>query len=214
MKEDNIYLKRDLVLQSFAPLFLLLTIKHLDICLYWDLIHRIPDVFRQKGFMALWTIVNHPNFGGFFVSLLGMVWLVATILIALGFRGMQTSGFKSAGERIRVTEAQNDGSITFFVTYVLPLLTDNVDSLQDLIVFLLLLYMVVFLLVNAKSFYYNPILSVLKYKVITFEFVNPDSDIKHPENEHIGITRSCEINEDATIKRKQISNGVFLIYKD
>lgn len=37
MQTENLNLKKSLVMQSFAPLFLLLTIKHLDLNLYVNL---------------------------------------------------------------------------------------------------------------------------------------------------------------------------------
>ena len=214
MRKDNVRLKRSLMLQSFAPLFLLLTIKHLDCSLFWDLICKLPNALKQDGPIALWAAVNHPAFGSLFVSVLGIVWLLMTVLIAIGFKGMHTSGFKSAGKAVIVDDVQGEGSATFLVTYVLPLLTDNVSSLRELIVFLLMLYMIVALLINSNTFYYNPILTALKYKVVTFKFLNPDSDIKDPEREYIGITRGDGITAEAPIKRKHISAGVFFIYND
>lgn len=216
MKETNLRIKRCFILQSFAPLFLLLTIKHLDVCSYWDLIHRFFDAIKKNGFITLLKAINHPALGGMFVSALGIFWILLTVFIAFGFKGMQTSGFKAAGEYIVIGEVQSEESATFLVTYILPLLTDDLGSLRGLIVFLLILAMIIFLLINSKVFYYNPILTALKYEVFTFKFQNPDSDIESAEKEYIGITRGNKISAGATIKikRKHISDDVFLIYKD
>lgn len=214
MRKDNLRIKRSLILQSFAPLFLLLTIKHLDFCLYWSLVYNFFDGIKKNGIITLLTAAKHPAFGGMFVSALGVFWLILTIIIAFGFKGIQTSGFKAGGEQIAVTEVQNEGSATFLVTYILPLLTDDLSSLRGLVVFLSILAMIIALLINSKVFYCNPILTALKYKVFTFKFLNPDSDIESAEKEYIGITRGNEISVDATIKRKHISDGVFLIYND
>ena len=46
MDIENLNLKRCLVLQSFAPLFLLLFMKHLDISLYLKLVHTDFGKFR------------------------------------------------------------------------------------------------------------------------------------------------------------------------
>ncbi len=214
MRKENLRIKRCLILQSFAPLFLLLTIKHFDVCLYYNLIHGFFDAIKKNGLITLLSAVKHPAFGGMFVSLLGVLWLILTIFIAFGFKGIQTSGFKAAGEQIVITEVQSEGSATFLVTYILPLLTDDLNSLRGLIVFLLMLAMIITLLINSKVFYYNPILTALKYKVFTFKFLNPDSDIESAEKEYIGLTRGNKISVDSTIKRKHISDGAFLIYND
>lgn len=200
------------MIQSFAPLFLLLTIKHLDVPLFWGLIRKIPNAWKQHGAMLLWKVINHPAFGGLLVSALGIVWLTLTAVIALGFKGMHTSGFKSAGESVIIAEVQSEGTASFLMTYVLPLLTDDLSSLRALAVFLLMLYMIIALLINSNTFYLNPILASLKYKVFTFKFLNPDTDIKDAEREYVGITRGEGITEEATIMRKHISDGVFLIY--
>ena len=44
VNRENIALKRSFVIQSFAPLFLLLTIKHLDIKIYVKLINKFFEV--------------------------------------------------------------------------------------------------------------------------------------------------------------------------
>lgn len=113
-----------------------------------------------------------------------------------------------------IEDSPNDSGATFLVTYVLPLLTDDVSSIRGLIVFLVLLLMVIALLINSNTFYQNPVLSAMKYRTFTFKFVNPASDINHSNRVYIGITHGVPIVEDAVIKRKYISDGVFLIYND
>lgn len=214
MQKDNLTLKRSLILQSFAPLFLLLTIKHLNISLYGNLILKFIDACKTIGIGVFNVVIHHSALGGFIVSILGIVWLIVTVIIALGFNGIQRSGFISAGEKIKIEDSPSDGGATFLVTYVLPLLTDNVDSIRGLIVFLTMLAMVILLLTHSNTFYQNPVLSAMKYKTFSFEFLNPSSDITHPERVYIGITRSITIAEDTIIKRKYISDGVFVIYND
>ena len=212
MNKNNVRVKRSLMIQSFAPLFLLLTIKHLDIPLFWSLICKLPGAWKQYGITLLWKTINHPAFGGLLVSVLGIAWLVLTAVIAFGFKGMHTSGFKSAGESIIIADVQSEGTASFLMTYVLPLLTDDLSSLRALAVFLFMLYMIIALLINSNTFYLNPILAALKYKVFTFKFLDPDTDIEDTEREYVGITRGVGITDKATIKRKHISDGVFLIY--
>lgn len=118
MKEENIRVKQSLVVQSFAPLFLLLTIKHLDVSLYWELICNFFVEINESGFEVVVKAIRHQAFGGLFVSALGLVWLIATLFIALGFRGIQYNGFKSAGEQIIIANTEAEGSAIFLVTYV------------------------------------------------------------------------------------------------
>lgn len=214
MLTDNLSLKRSLVFQSFAPLFLLLTIKHLDIYLYLKLIYKFIGILTKTGIKAFSIAIKHTYFGEFVVSSIGMVWLVITAAIAVGFNGMQKAGFKAAGEKIVIEDSSNDSGATFLVTYVLPLLTDDVESVRGLIVFLTMLIMVVLLLIRSNNFYQNPVLVAMKYRTFSFKFLNPSDDITNPERIYIGITYKKPIVEGAVIKRKYISDGVFVIYND
>lgn len=214
MNAENMILKRSLVLQSFAPLFILLAIKHIRFGTFWHLVVSFIKLFSDKGLVAVSIAVKNKNFGSFVIFIISLMWLFATLIIAIGFRGMQKSGFKSAGEQILIEDSQNDSGATFLVTYVLPLLTDDVSSIRGLIVFLVLLLMVIALLINSNTFYQNPVLSAMKYRTFTFKFVNPASDINHSNRIYVGITHGVPIVEDAVIKRKYISDGVFLIYND
>ena len=212
--KDNVRLKRSLIVQSFAPLFFLLTIKHFDVTLHCELIYKFFTSVKQNGFITLLKVFDHPAFGSLFVSVIGILWLIIALVIALGFNGIQNSGFEASGEKIVVFEYHNDGSAMFLVTYILPLLTDDLSTCRSLVVFVLTLIMIIALLINAKTFFQNPILAALNYKTFVFKFNNPDSDVKCSEKEYVGITRGKDIKEDITVKRKHISDGVFLIYND
>ena len=171
MNAENLILKRSLVLQSFAPLFILLTIKHIKLDTFWHLMVSFIKLFSDKGLVAVSIAVKNENFGSFVIFIISLMWLLATFIIAIGFRGMQKSGFKSAGEQILIEDSPNDSGATFLVTYVLPLLTDDVSSIRGLIVFLVLLLMAIALLINSNTFYQNPVLSAMKYRTFTFKGV-------------------------------------------
>jgi hypothetical protein len=74
--------------------------------------------------------------------------------------------------------------------------------------------MVIMLLSRSNTFYQNPVLAAMKYRTFSFKFLNPDNDIINPDRIYIGITNGKPIAEEAVIKRKYISDGVFVIYND
>lgn len=51
------------------------------------------------------------------------------------FKSMQMSGFVDAGEKFVIEEEITDSGITFFMTFVLPLLPDDVETLKGFIIF-------------------------------------------------------------------------------
>ena len=178
--------------------------KHLDISLYLKLVHRFWEVLVNTGISAFSVAANHVSFGSFIISIISTIWLIITIVIAFGFNG----------EQIIIEDSPNDSGATFLVTYVLPLLTDDVESVRGLIVFLTMLIMVVLLLTRSNTFYQNPVLSAMKYRTFSFKFLNPSNDITYPERTYIGITYKTSIAEETVIKRKYISDGVFVVYND
>lgn len=110
---ENMILKRSLVLQSFAPLFILLAIKHIRFGIFWHLVVPFIKLFSDKGLVAVSIAVKNKNFGGVVIFIISLMWLFATLIIAIGFRGMQKSGFKSAGEQILIEDSQNDSGDNF-----------------------------------------------------------------------------------------------------
>lgn len=212
MNQENIALKKCFIIQSFAPLFLLLTIKYLNLEYYLYLIRKFFDCLISNGLIAIKYAVNNPHFGGLVVSILGIIWMLLAIAIALGFKGVQKAGFKSVGERIIIEDSPNDSGATFLVTYVMPLITDDIESLRGLIVFGTMLIMVILLLSRSNTFYQNPVLVAMKYRSFSFKFIDPDKDIAFPDKIYIGITRGMAVEENSIIKRKYISDGVFVIY--
>lgn len=214
MKNDNPKIKRSLIVQSFAPLFLLLAIKYSHICTYYNLIGAFFNEIKNGFWETIDLAIQHPSFWGVAVFVISIIWLAVTIVIAFGFKGIQNNNLISAGEQIIVSERETDGGAVFLVTYVLPLLMDDINSWRSFLVFLVLLIMIVALLIHSKNFYNNPILALLRYKTYTFKFLNPADDIEDAEKEYVAITHGKGISEEATIRRKYITDGVFLIYND
>lgn len=214
MNTENLILKRSLMLQSFAPLFTLLAIKYFNPTKFWHLTVSFVKLFSDKGMVAVPIAVENKNFGSFLIFMISLMWLLATFIVAIGFTGMQKSGFRSAGEKISIVGSPDTGKVIFLMNYILPLMINDVSSIRKLMSFLLLLLTVIVVLIDSDTFYQNPVLSVMKYRTFTFKFINPASDIKHSNRVYVGITHGAPIAEDDVIKRKYISDGVFLIYND
>ena len=211
---DNNYLKCGLILHSFSPLFLLILIKHVRIHfgkLIWNFLLLLPhDVIE-----AVSKAINHQSFWPIILCLICLLWLIVSVVIYFGFSSIQRSGFRSAGETVLVGQEHHEAGVSFLVSFVLPLMIDDVTDFSSFIFFITLLCMVVALLVRTNLFYQNPILTLLNYRVFTFKFVNPNTDLCVDENaEFIGITRGKPIDENLVIKRKFIANDVFLIYNE
>lgn len=212
MGKENKRLKFFLVMQSFAPLFILLFVKNIQV----DFIQKFINACNNDGF---WAAVSkgfsHPMFGNMIVSLICVAWVLLSVIVALVFKKSNCIDFDSHGESIIIGEAPNDGGAAFLVTYVLPLLTDDLSDFRGLVVFSVMLIFVIWLLSHSNTFYQNPILVALNYRTFSFKFNNPYMDIcGGKDRSFIGITKGKVISEEAVIRRKYISDGVFLIYNE
>lgn len=205
-------LKLDLVLQSFAPLFLILCVKHAH-C-YWHYLIPFISRVRAKDWMVFSDIVHHAFFGDLIVFILSLLWLLWAVMVYCGFAGTLRNKFDTRGEKVIIITERRDVGATFLASFVLPLLFDDVGTLNGFIVFGLLLIMMVILLVKSNLFYQNPVLTILGYRVFEFQFVNPYIDIEKENKTYIGITKGKMITEKATIRRKPIADDVFIIFNE
>lgn len=218
--KQNFQLKMYLILQSFAPLFLLILVRHFRcdfvraVCRFLEILKSNADGLGEKLRVVAATVMSYQFLGDFAVSMLCVLWLVGAVGVWIGFKDYQTVNFESYGERIKVTEDASEGGASYFVAFILPLLVDDVSTLRGFAVFVFLLTMLILLIARSNLFYQNPVLAMLKYKVFRFTFLNPYSDITMADKTYTGITKGTAVESDAIIKRKYIAGDVFLIYDD
>lgn len=210
MKEDK-RLKIFLVLQSLCPLFILLFIQHIHISKF-KLIYR----FFRYLINCDWSVFSkilHPDFGDLFITCICIAWFLLTSLVSLCFHCLQYTSSNALGDEIKIKTEKKDSGVTFLVTFILPLLTNDVSNLQNFIFFLVLFIMVLTLLIQSDLFYQNPVLVILQYK--TFEFVENSEGVEKNKT-YIGLSKGkllTNTNETSIIYRRYIADNVFLIYK-
>ena len=134
MGEQNLKLKRKLVIQSFLPLFILIFIRYLDYRMISSICHFIRELM-QRNFSVMNRIWDHPYLGPFIAAFISLACSLYGITAMWQFKSMQMSGFVDAGEEIVIEEEITDSGITFFMTFVLPLLLDDVETLRGFIIF-------------------------------------------------------------------------------
>lgn len=107
-------------------------------------------------------MVKSSALGDVVITILCIIWFLITAIVAIGFRNLQKSNFASHGETITIGSEKKDSGVTFLVTFVLPLLVDDVSTLRGFSFFIALLTMVIFLLMRSDLFYQNPALVALR----------------------------------------------------
>lgn len=209
LKEDK-KLKLFLVLQSFCPLFLLIFIKYVG---NGDLIIRFFAGFFRCDWSVIGKAWKSSSLGSVVITALCVAWFLITAIVALGFKKLQSGGYDHNGEMIVIGSEKKDSGVTFLVTFILPLLVEDVSTLREFTFFIVLLAMVILLLMRSDLFYQNPVLVALKYKTYEFQFVNPYKDVRENKT-YIGLSKGDIPSDKEIIKRKYIADDVFLIYND
>ena len=208
---DNLSMKRALIMQSFAPLFLILLIKYFD-CKLLHLCRAFFMEILKEPETALIKLIHHPLLITVVLEVLCFLWIIYSINSVRYFKKSQRSNFVSVGESLIDIEKIQDSGVTFFMTYVLPMAMDDLDTLRGFSVFVLLMAMLFALMWKTNLYYQNPVLTILGYEIFSFEFETTQL-AEYKEKECIGITRG-KVEEGNNIKRQIISDNVFLIYED
>lgn len=210
MKENN-SLKRSLIFQSFSPLFVLVFIQHFQLS-FFCLPYKLCEAFQQRNVID--KICNYTQWGDLLVSIFALGWILYAFLVYKGFEGIHCTNFRSAGEQVLMGEDKTDGGVSFLVSFVLPLLIEDINTVRGMMVFGVLLWLIIKLLTKSNLFYQNPVLLLLGYQCFSFKFVNPAKDIENPDGVYIGITKGRKIATEPSVKRKYIADDVFLIYNE
>lgn len=208
---ENPTMKRALIMQSFAPLFLILLIKYFDI----ELVHlckKFFEIILNNPIGALTKSVSHSAFVTLILEFFCLLWIIYSVYSVRKFEKSQRANFVSAGESLIDIEKISDSGVTFFMTYVLPMAMDDLDTWKGLVVFGILMVMLFALMWKTNLYYQNPVLTVLGYEVFSFKFETTQLT-EYRGIECIGITRST-VSVGHSIKRQIISDNVFLIYED
>lgn len=208
---DNSAMKRALIMQSFAPLFLILCIKYFDFKLI-HLCNRFFEMILKNPILAVTKTISHSSFATLLLEVFCLLWIAYSIYSVQSFEKSQQANFISEGESLIDIEKISDSGVTFFMTYVLPMAMDDLDTWKGLIVFGILMTILFSLMWKTNLYYQNPVLTVLGYEVFSFKFETTQL-AEYSGKECIGITRGT-VSVAHSIKRQKISDNVFLVYED
>lgn len=138
--EENKSLKQSLIFQSFAPLFALILIQHFQVS-FFCLPYKLYFAFRQHNMIE--KIRNFTQCGDLIASVFCLGWVLYAFLVYIGFEGMHCTNFRSAGEKIIFDEDKRDSGASFLVTFILPLLIEEINTLRGMLVFGVLLWLII-----------------------------------------------------------------------
>lgn len=202
--KENKYLKWLLIVQSFLPLFFLVIIRcysKIRVEMIFNFISEL--VHGNLGIIRL--ALNHSEI--FAASLLFVCTLmfVVSLCIYFFFKRSQSFGFQEEEKRIVIDADVTENSVAFFVTYITPLVLDDIDESRGFFSFITIIALLILLMRNTNLYYQNPFLTILGYRSFYFHFDGEEG------LGDIAITKG-DFDASKLIKRKRISDNVYLVY--
>jgi len=102
---------------------------------------------------------------------------------------------------------KEDSSLNFFMSLIVPLLIDKVNTPQGASTLFIIVVLLCRLLAQTSLFYANPVLAILGYRLYEFKF---SSNKKYGRSVCIALCRS-KLSENQLIEFKHISDRVFYV---
>lgn len=190
-------MKFKLLLQSLSPLALLTIIRNFSF-----------EYISSSGKKYTHTEFINNNMILIIVLSLCSIWFLMSVLCFLQFKAFKLAD-KSSGYEIKNIQENEDASLNFFLTLIIPLLIDDVGTIQGALTFLCIIIIIIILLSKTNLFYANPILAMLGYNIYIFEFKNNKEFI----GEIIGLCKG-KLTGNNTIEYKQITEKVLYIKEE
>lgn len=188
-------MRKKLMIQSLSPLALLTIVKNFSFITRDDTgAYLTTAMFWEYNKILL------------IVMAVCIVWIFLAGWYYVMFMAFKFTDKKS-GYTIEIIDEDEEASLNFFMTLIIPLLIDEVQSVQGALTLLIIITLMCVLLFRTSLFYANPVLAILGYRVYIFKFEN---NTECPKDTYIGLSRS-EIKGRCSIEYKKITDKVFYI---
>lgn len=188
-------MKFKLMIQSLSPLALLTIIR--NFC-FVTIDENGVELSFHDFVQTNWTLL--------IILSLCLCWLLGAVVCFFSFGAFRYTD-KKTGFTVKNVMEREDAGLNFFMTLVLPLLIDDVASIQGALSFLVIVTMILILLSKTNLFYANPILSILGYRIYEFSF---NSNSEFSNEVIIGIAHG-KIEDQQCIEYKKINENVLYV---
>lgn len=187
-------LKHKLMLQSLSPLAFLTIVRNFKFT-------PVSELAENQSYWGEFVRLNNVLI---VVFLLCATWILAAIISFISFTAFRWTD-KKQGYQLSSFVEKEDASLNFFMTMIIPLLIDDVGTIQGAVTFLIIVVMMCALLSKTHLYYANPVLAILGYRVyeITFKS-NPDFN-----NEIcLAVVKGRFLKNPSTVEYKVINDTV------
>ena len=188
-------MKQKLMIQSLSPLALLTIIKNFSFVLCDNAGQELDAAEFIKANLPLLIVMS-------FCAL----WLVLAAAFLVSFNAFKYADRKG-GFSIAIVEQREEDSLNFFLTLILPLIIEDLNTWPGLILFFVIIALIWGLLSNTKLFYANPILALLGYRIATIAFIENQ---EKGESTYIAISRG-KLDDKNNVEYKDITKEVMFV---
>ncbi|MGN1217144.1 MAG: hypothetical protein ACI4TD_04120 [Phocaeicola sp.] len=185
------------MLQSLSPLALLTIIRNFSF--------QQPSVDMTSAAL-FWGEFFQLNRVLIIIFLLCAAWIFAALWSFVSFSVFKWTD-KKKGFQLKSYEEKEDASLNFFMTMIIPLLIDDVGTIQGAVTFLIIVVMMCALLNRTTLYYANPVLAILGYRVYEIQF----QENKDFRGKCIGVVKGKLPNDLGSIEYKSITENVLYI---
>ena len=192
-------LKHKLIFQSLSPLAFLTIVRNFSFIPVGELTEN----------QTYWREFLRLNAVLIIVFALCILWIIIAIYSYVSFTAFIWTD-KIQGYQIFSSEEKDDVSVNFFMTMIIPLLIDDVGTIQGFATFLIIVIMMLVLLWKTKLYYANPILAILGYRVYEVQFENNSN---FGEEKCIALVKGGFSKKQVSVEYKVI-DGTVLYMKE
>lgn len=163
-----LWFRIQLLFSAYFPLYLILFIKFADFesiylsFKYWHLFKDFffYDIDTISGFLSILSILL------FLFSLFSCFYIIREIVKTERKRIGQFS------IRVKNVESRDKDVLVYLMTYVLPLVSLNTQNIKEVIIFILLIILIMWLSLYSDLLYINPLLTAFKRRLYAVETEN------------------------------------------
>jgi prepilin signal peptidase PulO-like enzyme (type II secretory pathway) len=181
--------KIELYLISLGPLFVLLLVSTA----------QIPYCGGENCQFIGWGNLLYSNV----VPVICSAVLIATTVMYFRFNYM-TQGATQMPEKIAEIENIQFENLSFLATYIIPLVAFDLSQTRGCVMLLLVLILMGSIFINTNTFYLNPSLAVLGYRIYK---------VVTSTNEKIIVITREKLNKDDSIFPRSIGENIYFASK-
>ena len=137
--KENLKLKRQLIVQSFLPLYVIFLIKYFDKDAL-ILVVRFIQAIKRIGLPAtIWKALWHQCFLTYFVEAICIYLIIYSLMGLLHFSDVQNTKYRSQADSVKDCAEISDSGLTFFMSFVLPMILDDINKPQGFLIFIIVM---------------------------------------------------------------------------